>query len=89
MSDSSFPGAHAWRRHHVGAMSSLRHALLATMVGCVAWVCFTLLYVAFWAHGYSLFQSIVVVIVSLLVLATIVVGSWLSFGLSVAHRWDD
>jgi uncharacterized membrane protein len=90
MSDSSFSNSHNWHRHHrTGMFVRLRRAFLATFLGAVAWVCFTLLYVGFWAHGFSLFQSIIVVIVSLLVLAGLVVGSWISFGLRFAGGWDD
>jgi hypothetical protein len=89
MSDSNFSGHGVWHGHHHGTMAHLRRAVLATFLGSIAWVCFTLLYVAFWAHGFSLFQSVVVVLVSLLVLAGVVVGGWISFGLRWAHRWDD
>jgi hypothetical protein len=87
MTDSSF--AHSWHRRHHGPWVGLRRAFLATLVGSVAWVCFTLLYVAFWAHGFSLFQSIVVVLVSILILGALVAGSWVSFGLRWAGDWDD
>ncbi|HTW39342.1 MAG TPA: hypothetical protein VMF04_00545 [Thermoplasmata archaeon] len=87
MTDSAF--SDSWRRHHRGPWAGLRRAFLATIAGGVGWVCFTLLYVAFWAHGFSLFQSIVVIIVSLLVLGALITGAWASFGMSWATRWDD
>jgi hypothetical protein len=59
----------------------LRRRILLSLGASVAWICFTLLYVAFWARGFSVFQSIVVVLVSFLVLVTVVIGAWISFGL--------
>jgi hypothetical protein len=89
MSNTSYSGSEHWHHSWHRPFASLRRAFLATFVGGIAWVCFTLLYVAFWAHGFSLFQSIVVIIVSLLILTGVVVGSWISFGLRWAGRWDD
>ncbi|MGA8542336.1 MAG: hypothetical protein WB947_02160 [Thermoplasmata archaeon] len=86
--DSSFPSSHGFHPHRFERFASLRRALLASLAGSVAWVCFTLLYVAFWAHGFSLFQSIVVIVVSLLLLFALLVGAWVSFGMRMAGRWD-
>ncbi|HTT25337.1 MAG TPA: hypothetical protein VMH90_00040 [Thermoplasmata archaeon] len=55
--------AHRWR-------------ITASILGPVAWLCFTLVYVGFWAQGFSLFQSIVVVLVSALVLAGLMGALW-------------
>lgn len=66
---------------------SLRVRFLASVAATVAWLSLTLLYVAFWAHGFSLFQSIVVVIVSLIILTAVLVGAWVSFGLRFVGRW--
>jgi hypothetical protein len=71
-----------------GTVSRLRRAVVASIVAGVAWVSFTLLYVAFWAHGFSLFQSLVVIFVSLLILFGSLAAVWVSFGLRWAHRFD-
>ncbi len=76
---------HAFAR---GTLSRLRRAVVASLVAAVAWISFTLLYVAFWAHGFSLFQSLVLIFVSLIVLFGTLAGVWISFGLRWAHRFD-
>ena len=68
-------------------LGALRRRLLLSIGACAAWVSLTLLYVAFWAHGFSLFQSIVVVLVSLVILFGVLVGAWVSYGLRSARRW--
>lgn len=49
------------------------------------WLSFTLLYVGFLAPGFSLFQSIIVILVSLIILAGTLGTLWLSYG--VRHRF--
>jgi hypothetical protein len=72
-----------------GSFARLRRAAVVSIAGAVGWICFTLLYVAFWAHGYSLFQSIIVIVVSLIVLAGVMAATWVSFGLRWAHGGFD
>jgi hypothetical protein len=62
----------------------LRWRVLLTILGPIAWLCFTLLYVGFWARGFSLFQDIVVILVVLLLLGAVVVSAWVSWGM---HRF--
>lgn len=62
----------------------MRWRVLLTILGAIAWLCFALLYVGFWARGFSLFQDIVVILVSLLVLGGVVVSAWASWGM---HRF--
>jgi len=89
MSDDSWPESD-WPRHVMGgALSRIRLAVGISIASSVAWLSFTLLYVAFWAHGFSLFQSIVVVLVSLLVPAGVLAVAWISFGVRWAHRVFD
>ncbi len=59
----------------------MRWRVLLTILGPIAWLCFTLLYVGFWAQGFSLFQDLVVILVSLLVLGGVVVSAWASWGI--------
>jgi hypothetical protein len=54
-----------------------------------AWLSATLLFVAFWAHGFSLFQSIVVILVSIILLIGVMAAIWVSFGFRQARAWMD
>lgn len=65
-------------------MQGLRLRVAASILLFVGWLSFVLLYAAFWAGGYSLFQSIVIVLVSLLVLAGILGAMWASWGMRFA-----
>ena len=60
---------------------------MLSILGPVAWLSFTLLYVAFWATGFTLFQSVVVILVSLIVLAGVMGAAWSSYGMRHAGRW--
>ena len=53
-----------------------RWRVTASIIGPVAWLSFTLLYVGFWAQGFSLFQSVVVVLVSALLLGGVMGSLW-------------
>jgi hypothetical protein len=71
------------------AVRGLRARLVATIAGSTAWISFTLLYLGFWAHGFSLVQNVIVVITSLVLLFGTIVALWVSFGLSFVRRWTD
>ncbi|MGA8663603.1 MAG: hypothetical protein WB809_00820 [Thermoplasmata archaeon] len=70
-------------------LTGLKHRIVASILVPVAWLSATLLYVAFWAHGFSLFQNIVVIVVSILVLFGVMAGIWVSFGFRQARSWMD
>jgi hypothetical protein len=89
MSGNSSPETHWPRSPASDLIGSVRRRILVSIAASVGWICFTLLYVAFWAHGFSIFQSIVVVIVSLLILSAILAGAWVSFGMRFAERWTE
>jgi hypothetical protein len=66
-----------------------RARIVASILGPVAWLSFTLLYVGFWASGFTLFQSVIVILVSVLILAGLMGALWASWGMR--HRpwaWD-
>jgi hypothetical protein len=65
---------------------SLRVSIVASILGPALWLSFTLLYVGFWAKGFSLFQSVIVILVSIIVLAGMMAALWASFGLQ-QPRW--
>lgn len=64
-----------------------RRRILASILGPIAWIVVTLLYVGFWAHGFSLFQDVVVVLVSLLVLFGVFAALWVAWGARRVGRW--
>jgi len=61
-----------------------RARVVASILGPVAWLCFTLLYVGFWAQGFSLFQSVIVILVSVIILGGLMGAVWSAWGMS--HR---
>ncbi len=58
----------------------MRWQIMASIIGPVAWLSFTLLYVGFWAQGFSLFQSVIVILVSALILAGVMGAVWTAWG---------
>jgi len=67
----------------------LRHRIVLSIGASAAWVSATLLYLAFWAPHFSLLQSLVVVVVSLVILAAVLLAAWISYGLRFVGRWPD
>jgi len=55
--------------------------ILLSILLPTAWLSLTLLYVGFWAPSFSLFQSIIIIIVSIILLAGVLAATWVSFGL--------
>ena len=64
----------------------MQSRIIATIVLSVAWLCFVLLYLAFWTTGLSLFQSVAVFIVSLLVLGGLLGVMWVRWGMKMAEE---
>jgi hypothetical protein len=65
----------------------LRARVVASILGPVAWLSFTLLYVGFWAKGFTLFQSVIVILVSVIILGGLMGALWASFGFR-SRRWS-
>ena len=63
------------------SMSGTRWRVAASILVGVSWISFVLLYAAFWSGPYSLFQSIVIVLVSFILLAGIMGAMWASWGM--------
>ncbi len=59
--------------------------VIATMVGIIAWLIFILLFALDWSKSYSLFQNVVVFIVSLCITAMVLGMMWIIWG---RNRWD-
>ncbi len=67
-----------------------RARVVASILGPVAWLSFTLLYVGFWAQGFTLFQSVIVILVSVIVLAGVLGALWASWGMRRrSWSWDE
>lgn len=79
------PGA----AHAARDASRMRLPVLLSILGPIVWMVFTLLYVGFWANGFSLFQSFVVVLVSLLILGGVMGSIWTVWGLRHRPDWWD
>ena len=73
-----------WRK----PMEGLRWRILVSILGPVAWLSFTLLYVGFWATGFTLFQSIIVILVSVIILGGVMGAIWTTWGPRYRHAWD-
>lgn len=83
---------HGWHDDGFPLGWTVRGALwriAASIVAPVAWLCATLVYLGFWAHGLSAFQVVVVCVVSGLTLLGTLLVMWLSFGVSAYRRWVD
>lgn len=88
MAENPSPQAASEPSRRFDLIDGARQRVLVSIAASVGWVCFALLYAAFWAHYFTLFQNIVVIVVSLLVLGAVVVGAWLSFGMRFASSWS-
>ncbi len=59
----------------------VRWRVMASIVGGTAWLVFFLLFVAFVPTGFTLFQSVVVVLASVVAIGGILGGMWASYGM--------
>jgi len=58
-----------------------------SIIGVIAWLVFILLYALYWSSGYSLFQNIIVTIVSFLIAGLVIGLMWMPwFHLSGERR---
>ena len=89
MSTNPWPGTTSAHSREFDFFRSIRLRVLVSIVASVGWISLTLLYLAFWAQGFNWIQSLVIVVVSILVLAAALLGSWVSFGLRLVGRWTD
>ncbi|HEY1198608.1 MAG TPA: hypothetical protein VGG32_07775 [Thermoplasmata archaeon] len=89
MAANPLSGTSSVRYREYDLFGSIRRRVLVSIAATVGWLCLVLLYLAFWAGGFTLLQSIVVVVVSLLILAALLLGAWVSFGLRFVGRWPD
>ena len=51
--------------------------VVASIVGIIAWLVFILIYALYWSSGFSLFQNVIVTIVSLMIAGLLIGLMWL------------
>ncbi|HZW57235.1 MAG TPA: hypothetical protein VFF30_13170 [Nitrososphaerales archaeon] len=51
--------------------------IVASILGVVGWLVFILLYALFWSGGFSLFQNVIVTVVSLAIAGLLIGAMWL------------
>ncbi len=83
VSKESTPGS-GWE----DAPKGLRWRMTVSLIVPIAWLCVTLLYVGFWASGFTLFQSIILILVSALVMGGVMGSIWMAWGPKYRHAWD-
>jgi hypothetical protein len=70
-----------WERHQpLGA-------IVLTMLAVLAWLIFILLFALYWSSGFSLFQNVIVGIVSLGITAIVIGLGWVIWGMKFAKPW--
>ncbi len=74
--------ASGWRHRRFLGFRRLRLRLVASVAALTGWVSATLLFLGFWATKFTLFQDIVVFVVSLVILFGVLAASWISFGMA-------
>lgn len=51
-------------------------AIVASILGIVAWLVFILLYALFWSKGFDLFQNVIVTVASLMITGLLIGAMW-------------
>ncbi|MDV3292893.1 MAG: hypothetical protein LYZ70_01320 [Nitrososphaerales archaeon] len=54
--------------------------IVVSILAVIAWLLFILLYALYWSNGFSLFQNVIVTIVSLMITALLVGLMWTVWG---------
>ena len=62
--------------------------IVASMLGVIVWLIFILFYALFWSNHFSLFQNIVVFIVSVCITALLIGMMWVVLGPKRFRHWD-
>jgi hypothetical protein len=61
--------------------------IILSIVIAIVWLVFILFYALFWSNSFSLFQNIVVTIVSLAIAALVIGLTWVVWGMNRWQRW--
>ena len=62
--------------------------VVASMVGILVWLVFILLFALYWSEGYSLFQNIIVFLVSLGIAGLLIGMMWIVWGRDKMRMWS-
>ncbi len=62
--------------------------IVASMVGVLIWLVFILFYALYWSEGFSLFQNIVVFIVSAAIMGILIGLMWILLGPGKFKTWN-
>ena len=62
--------------------------IVASMLGIIVWLVFILVYALFWSSRFSLFQNVVVFLVSLCITALLIGIMWIVLGPRRYRMWD-
>jgi hypothetical protein len=62
--------------------------IVASILAVLAWAIFILLYALYWSNGFSLFQNVVVTIVSLIITGLLIGLMWVVWGFKGGWRRD-
>jgi high-affinity Fe2+/Pb2+ permease len=63
--------------------------IVVSILAIVGWLVFILLYALYWSNGFSVFQNIIVTIVSLVIVALLIGLGWVVWGMRHAKVWKD
>jgi hypothetical protein len=89
MTANPVTGTNSFHYERYDLLGRLRRRILVSIAASVTWISAVLLYLAFWAQHFSLFQDIVVIFVSILVLTGFLIGAWVSLGMRWVDHWMD
>jgi high-affinity Fe2+/Pb2+ permease len=59
--------------------------IVASILVVIGWLVFILLYALFWSSGFTLFQNVIVTVVSLVIMALLIGLGWVVWGMR--HAW--
>ncbi len=89
MTATPFSSSPSFRSRRFDLFGSIRRRVLTSIAATAGWLSLVLLFLAFWASGFSLVQDIVLIVVSLIVLSAVLLGAWISFGVQFIAGWPD
>lgn len=61
--------------------------IVLTMLAVIAWLVFILLFALYWSSGFTLFQNIVVTVVTLVITAMVIGLGWVIWGFRHVKQW--
>jgi hypothetical protein len=61
--------------------------IVLTMLAIIAWLVFILLFALYWSNGFSLFQDIIVTVVTLVITGMVIGLGWVIWGFRHFKQW--